>query len=199
MQGKEAQEHEDRTEQGVKEELDRSVLAVRATPDADHEVHGDQHDLPEDEEQHQVESDEGSRHARFQEQHEGQERLRLTRLRNVPAHVDDAEERHQQRQDEQRESHPVDADVVIGADLRDPFLVQLELQRPGVAVIELEAQQDPDDQGDARDDESCGVHQLLFGTRDEQQCDGADGWQERRNAQSPIVKPVHSLVPPTFL
>src|SRR3712207_8641995 len=44
-------EDEDAAEHGVQEELDGGVLAPRAAPDADEEVHRQQHHLPEDEEE----------------------------------------------------------------------------------------------------------------------------------------------------
>src|SRR2546425_2679481 len=42
----------------VEDELDRRVNAVGAAPDADDEVHRDQHRLPEDVEEEEVEADE---------------------------------------------------------------------------------------------------------------------------------------------
>ena len=59
---------EDRAEEGVEQELDRRVLAVRAAPDGDQEVHRQQHHLEEHVEQEQVERDEDAHHARGQQQ-----------------------------------------------------------------------------------------------------------------------------------
>src|SRR5581483_7973742 len=64
----EAQEHEHAPEQGVEEELDGRVLAVGASPDPDQEVHRDEHELPEDEEQDEVERDERAGHAGLEQE-----------------------------------------------------------------------------------------------------------------------------------
>ena len=44
-------EHERRSEHRVQEELERCVLTILATPDADHEIHRQKDNLEEDEEQ----------------------------------------------------------------------------------------------------------------------------------------------------
>ena len=75
-QGDERHEHQRRTEHRVEEELQRGVLAVLATPHADHEVHRQQHDFEEDEEQDEVLGDERAGHAGLQHQHQDEERLR---------------------------------------------------------------------------------------------------------------------------
>ncbi len=92
-QGQEPDEHQRRAEQREQEELDRRVLAVRATPDADHEEHREQHDLEEDEEQDEVLSDERAVHADLEQQDQREERLRVVRLREVVPRVDDAQHR----------------------------------------------------------------------------------------------------------
>ena len=51
-------QHQHRAEQRVEEELDRRVLVPRAAPDADQEVHRQEHDFPEDVEEEEVERDE---------------------------------------------------------------------------------------------------------------------------------------------
>ena len=53
-----AEQHEDAAGQRVEEELDGRVLVARAAPDADEEVHRQEHDLPEHVEEEEVERDE---------------------------------------------------------------------------------------------------------------------------------------------
>ena len=133
------EQHEDRAEQRVQEELDRRVLAAaRAPPDRDQEVHRDEHELPEDEEQDEVERDERPGHARRQQQDQREERSRVARLGHPLHRVDDAEERDEERQDEQRQRDAVEADVVPGADRRDPARVDVELHA-GAAEVEPHA------------------------------------------------------------
>src|SRR3989441_10413255 len=59
----------------VEDELDRRVNAVGAAPDADDEVHRDQHRLPEDVEEEEVEADEHAEHPRLEDQHRDHEFL----------------------------------------------------------------------------------------------------------------------------
>ena len=54
IQSKEGDDHERRTKQRVEEELERGVLTLLATPDADHEVHRQKDNLEEDEEQDEI-------------------------------------------------------------------------------------------------------------------------------------------------
>ena len=61
-------QHQDRAEHGVQNEFQRGVDAPLVAPDADQEIHRDQHHFPEQEEEEQVERDEDADHAGFQHQ-----------------------------------------------------------------------------------------------------------------------------------
>src|SRR4051812_30031524 len=61
-------QHEQGTHHGIDEELDCCIDLVLTTPDADYEVHRNQHDFPEDVKEEKVERDESSQHAGFQQQ-----------------------------------------------------------------------------------------------------------------------------------
>ena len=50
-------EHEDRTEERIEEELDRCVFAVLATPDSDKEEHREKHYFPINVEEEEIERD----------------------------------------------------------------------------------------------------------------------------------------------
>src|SRR4030042_1447803 len=56
--GEDAGEHQRRAQRGEQEELDGGIPPPLAAPGPDDEVHRDQHHLPEDEEDEQVEGDE---------------------------------------------------------------------------------------------------------------------------------------------
>src|SRR5258706_12576625 len=74
-QREEAQQHQRRAEQRVEEELDGGVPAVVAAPHADHEVHGQQHDLEEHEEQNEVLGHERPVHSYFEDEDQREEGL----------------------------------------------------------------------------------------------------------------------------
>ena len=61
-------QHQQRADERVQDELDRRVDAVRAAPDPDDQVHRDEDDLPEDVEQEQVEGEEHADHADLEHQ-----------------------------------------------------------------------------------------------------------------------------------
>ena len=83
VERQEGNEHQRRTEHRVQEELERGVLAILATPDTDHEVHRQEHEFEEHEEQDEVLRHEGSGHANLQYEHQDEERLGITRRRDV--------------------------------------------------------------------------------------------------------------------
>src|SRR5207244_13593466 len=68
IEGQQGNQNEDAAEQGEQEELDGGILAARAAPHADEEIHRQQHHLPEDIEQEEVERQEGDDHDRLEDQ-----------------------------------------------------------------------------------------------------------------------------------
>jgi hypothetical protein len=161
-QRQESQQHEDRPEQREQEEFDGSVFPARPAPDADHEVHGNQDHLEEDEEQHQVERYKGPRHPRLEQQDESDECLDLAGLRHMPPGIDQAQKGNEQRQEEQRKRYPVQPDVVVRIDLRDPLCVRLELDDVAAgSVVEPERDDHSHDQCQACEGCSYGKDHLL--------------------------------------
>ena len=69
-------DHQQRADHRVDDELDRRVEPPLAAPDADDEVHRDQHHLPEDVEEEQVERDERAEHAGLEDEHRDDELAR---------------------------------------------------------------------------------------------------------------------------
>jgi hypothetical protein len=116
----EAEQHDHRADQRVEDELERGVVAPGAAPHRDQEVHRDEDQLPEHEEQDQVQRAEGAVHAGLEHQQQRHEALGVARLRQHPLGVDHAQEGQQQREDQQRQGDPVDAEVVAGAHGGDP-------------------------------------------------------------------------------
>ena len=68
IEEQDAQQHQHRASQGVEEKLDRGVKLARAAPDADQQVHRDQHGFPENEEEEEIERHEDAEHAGLQNQ-----------------------------------------------------------------------------------------------------------------------------------
>jgi hypothetical protein len=191
VEGEEAHQHQRRAEEGEEEELDRCVLAVRAAPDPDHEEHREEDDLEEDEEEHEVEGDEGPDHPDLEQEDQGQERLRVVRLREVVQRVDDAQRHDHHGQDQQRQRDAVDPEVVPGVDDRDPLLVDLELHLGCVPEVEVDEDADPDRQGHERREEGDDLDRSFLRPGDEQDDRHPDERGEDREGQRPVIEPVH--------
>jgi hypothetical protein len=63
-----ADQHEDRSSHGVQNKFDGGVNAAVVAPDADQQVHGDEHHFPEEEEKEKVEGEEDADDANFEKQ-----------------------------------------------------------------------------------------------------------------------------------
>src|SRR5216683_811352 len=133
VQAEHREQYQDRAEQGVEEKLDGGVLAPRATPYADEEVHRQQHHFPENVEEEKIERYEDAHHPGV-EQH--QERV-VALLGAVDTETredrDEADERSQQHH---RDADAVDAHEVIDVVGADPRIAldELERSRGGVEV-----------------------------------------------------------------
>ena len=107
-------------EERVEEELDRRILATRPSPDADEEVHRQQHHLPEHVEEKEVERHEHADHPGDEEQEEHV--VGLDVLRDRPARGA-GEHREERGQEHQRHADAVDAEQVLDAEGRNPRLL----------------------------------------------------------------------------
>ena len=167
-------QHEQAAGHRVQHELDGRIDAPRATPDADQERHRDEHDLPEDVEEEEVEREERAEHARLEDEKEREELLH-------PA-VDVAPRReHDERgekggQQDEEEAHAVHSQPVLDPPCRDPrrALDQLEVRLAGP-----EAREEPqrEREGHEREDERGAAH---GGERLARQEGEQHGTQERR-------------------
>src|SRR5438270_811853 len=68
VQPDDADQHEDGAGHGVEHEFDGGVDAALMSPDADEEVHGDEHDFPEEEKEKEVERKKNADDADFEHQ-----------------------------------------------------------------------------------------------------------------------------------
>ena len=146
----ERDQHEDRSQEGVKEELDRGVDALLAAPYPDDEKHRDQHRLPEDIEQDRIEGREDPVHEPLQDQERGhilgQAVLDHLEARQDHEHVGEG------REQDERQRDPVDPEVVFDAEGRDPGHALDELHRVGRG-IEAEVERERKRKGGERDRE----------------------------------------------
>ena len=126
VDSQETKQHEGGAEQGEQEELDagvkphlclepddRDLHLVAVTPDTDHEVHRQQHDLEEHEEQNQVERHEGAVHSGGEHQDERREDLRIVWLGPVVPRVDDRQHRHEAGEHQEWEADAVNANRIV--------------------------------------------------------------------------------------
>ena len=116
--GDDADQHQQRAGERVQDELDRGVArAWPFSPPPEQEVGRDQHRLPEHVEQHQVDRQEGARHAGLQQQQQREE----TRLRNGRQRRRQHRDQRQERiQNDQPERDAVDAQVIVDVVVGDP-------------------------------------------------------------------------------
>ena len=190
----EGNEHERRAEHRVEEELERGVLALLAAPDADHEVHGQEHDFEEDEEQDQVLGDERAGHTGLQHEHQDVERLGIARVGHVVPRVDHDEERDAHRQEVQRQADAVETDGVARLDDRNPLSVDSELQRAPtiwMAVVEQHQGDDADNQRCASGDDADALDTGLVVLGPEHHDEHADERQEGAQREDEVVVKIH--------
>ena len=134
VQEQDAEQHQHGTGERVEEELDGGVELARAAPDADQQVHRDQHRFPEHEEQEEVERHEDAEHAGLQNQEPDVVFLHAV-LDGGPGgqNRDPAEQRGQH---DQQEGNAVDTDVVACADSGNPVAGRAFDELEGLGRIE---------------------------------------------------------------
>ena len=133
VKGDDSDQHDEATEQGVEQELDRGVLPAGATVGADQEVDRNQHRLEEDVEQEDVGRREDPDHERLENEHEGEVALlALADLGHVVPRREHADRNQDRRHHDQDERDPVHAEGVAHPELRNPGVLLLKLElRPG--------------------------------------------------------------------
>src|SRR5690606_42164886 len=144
--GDDADEHQQRASERVQEELDRRVNAVRAAPNTDEQRHRDEHDLPEDVEDEEVERHEDAEHARLEEQ-DGDVVLALAQADGVPR-PEDRERRDDRRQGDQQDGDAIHAEEVRDTERVEPDGMLGELELGG--AIELHDEDDGQHEADQR-------------------------------------------------
>ncbi|CAB4786200.1 unannotated protein [freshwater metagenome] len=195
IQRKEGDDHERRTKQRVEEELERGILTLLATPDADHEVHRQKDNLEEDKEQDEILRDKRSEHSGFQNEDQDEERFRVLRLRKVIPGIDDAQRHDEQREGNHRQRDAVDAHDVPTVNDRNPCLVDDELQATARVVVEVGHEQDSNEPDHEACRECDHLVELLFGLRHDQHGERSHKGEEHHKADTPTVQEIfHRIV-----
>ena len=184
VQVEDRHQHQQRSDQRVDDELDRRVQAALAAPDPDDEVHRDQHQLPEDVEDEQVQREEGADHAGLEHQHGDHELAHL--------HVADADrlrrqQRHwhqERRQQDQPQRDAVDAQVEADPQRSDPDLIHFQLEA-GLIGVEVWQHQQRHQEGDERRQQAeAAVNRLLLARHQHDQGGAEQGKQRDPGEQA---------------
>ena len=122
------EEHQETSRHREQEELHRRVDPARAAPDADDEVHGNEHHFPEHVEEREVERAERPEDASLQSQKRDREPFHT--LRNVCQGKDKRQRRQNGRQQNEDQGNSVDSERVGDSERRHPVEALAELE-PG--------------------------------------------------------------------
>ena len=174
-------EHQQRPGHREQDELHGGVDAAAAAPDADHEVHRNQHRFPEHVEEEEIEADEDADHPRLEHEERHHELLHAV-VDGVPGgrerdRCDERGEEHEQQAD------AVDADVIADTEPGNPAAVLHELIVRG-ATVEAEVERQREGERDERDRERAEAQRDLLPARHEEKDDGAGDGKERDGGEN---------------
>ena len=124
-----AEQHQHGAGKSVEEKFDGGVEFARTSPDADQQVHGDEHGFPENEEEEEIERHEDAEHAGLQ--NEKPDVVFLDAILDGGPGGEDRDPAEQRSEHDQQERNAVDAQHVARADGGNPVA--------GRAFDELEA------------------------------------------------------------
>ena len=144
-----AEQHDDAADEGVQEKFDRRVQPPVASPDADEEIHRHEHDLPEQEEQQEVEADERSHHACLEDEQKDVVLLHALGNRRPRGKNRDGPEQGGQQHEQRAEA--VDAQEVLRAHRGNPGHPLHELIA-GVLDVVPEPQRHGDEESGQREE-----------------------------------------------
>ena len=176
--------------QRVEEELERRIDPAVAAPDADDHVHRDQHRLPEDVEQEQVERAEHPQHQRLHGQQTDHELLHLAVDRDPRGeHADPAQQRGQEHEER---ANPVDAKRVSDPERGHPRarLGELHLVGSGVKAGQHSDAESEVEDGDAQ---RRPPHCIVVAEKHQNRCPGGghehDKAKQRERHRTPTATP----------
>ena len=184
VEGDDREQHEDRADQGVEEELDGRVQLARAAPDADQEVHRDEHHFPEDVEEEEVEGAEDAHHPGLEQEEERV--VLLLALRDGREARVDRDEGQERRQKDQERGDAVHPERVARAERRDPLEVLPEEEVAGPAEPLLHPERERDDELGPRDGRRHVHDRLRLLPREEEEHEGPGDRQEDQEREKSV-------------
>ena len=189
-----ADEHQDRASHRVEDEFDGGVNAAVVAPDADEQVHRDEHHFPEEEEEEKVEREEDAYDADFQKQ-DGDEKF-FDALLDAAPRTEDGDDGKERRQDDEEHADAVHAEVIVDVGLRKRLLRRDAMRaysNPTMKFFELvacaaerDAAEEPPQRQNKfgeRDGKREAANPFLVVAAKKQQRKGADGGQENQNRE----------------
>ena len=190
VERQDAEQQENRAHQGVEEELDGGVELAAVSPNADDEIHRHQHDFPENVEEEEVERHEDAQHAGL-EQHEHDVVFAHALLNGRPGGKHGNKAQHGS-QHNQQEADAVDAQVEAGADGRNPFLVDFELET-GRFLVKPKDQRQGNQETGQHDAVGPPAHQVLASAGNQQQYRRAHQGRKQNPIQDVFRRRNHHL------
>ena len=175
VKDEDADQHEQAAEHGEEDEFHRGVDPPPAAPYPDEEVHRDEHGLPEDVEQEQVQGDEDADHSGLEQEHEDREFL--DPVVDGPPGGEERDRRQECGEKDEEEADAVDPDVIIEP-APEPGGALDELGQAGGAV-EAEEEEERQNEGQKRDGQGRRANGLERSPAEEDEQDGPREREER--------------------
>ncbi len=180
VEGHDRQEHQDASHHREEEELDGRIDPVRAAPYPDEEVHGDQHQFPEDVEENEIQGAQGADHRRFQKE-EGDVIFLDLVLDRLPG-AEDAKDGEEGGEHHQEHADAVYAEKIADPPFREPLPLLDELHRGGL-LVEMKEQRERQDKFQKRPDQDGHLYEKGIPPRQQHQQQGARQGEKDQGAQ----------------
>ncbi len=151
-------QHQHAAGHGVEDELHGGVDATLVSPDADEEIHRNQHRVPEEIEEEEIERQEHADHRRFEREHE-EGKLAHSGLDRLPR-TEERDRCQEGGQDDEEQADAVDPEVIGNAELGQPR-VPLDELIVGARGVELRPHDEADDERHERNAERQLARELI--------------------------------------
>ena len=176
-------QHQQRPDHREQYELDSGVNLAPVSPDADQEVHRDQHHFPEHVEQEQIDREQRAEQAGLEHQHEETE-LARTLLDIAAAGIEKRQSNQDSRQQDQKQANAVNTEMVGNAECGNPVVLLDELV---VRQLRIELQQNIEAERERkqREDERGIPDRALFALHQNEE--RADQRQKNQRCQQTAV------------
>jgi len=186
------EKHDDRSGEGVQEKLDGGVEATIAAPDADQEVHGNEHHFPENVKEEEIQGNENADHAGLQQ--EKKNVIFLGALVNRAPRREDGDHPEESGKHDEQKANAVDSEMIFRADRRNPIGGFLKGEAAPL-WLEPADQRKRDQKTEYAKNVASDLMRLLAFAGNEQQKQSAHERSEQDDAQDVMCKKVHSLSP----